>query len=808
MIIPLSQADTRNAGGKARGLARLMKLGMNVPAGIVLIPDREDSWKQELERFPEGREDAVVAVRSSALAEDGDEASFAGQFESFLDCRGKKEIIHAVEKCMQSGGRERVGSYREHFQIGGNGRIPVIIQEMVNAVRSGVIFTANPVSGRVDQWLVSVTGGPADDLLAGKSAGEQILLTRNGRILKPGTLLDERQTGMLYRQARKIHEHFRRPVDLEWAMDDSGTIHWLQARPVTTIKKVHLNELDGGLFAEDEIFTRANIGEMMPGPVTPLTYSVFGRAIEVGLQDFYIASGALKKFTDDWLYFRMFYNHLFFSMTRMYDITGSVLLNKKENLDFAIMGTTLDGENPVRTKPFPIRFWNLIRQVRYMFSGVRRMKELQKMAAEFTVRENPDPGELYGELDRGLDILNRAYAHHYCTSSQSGTYQSIVMGILSRGKDRPDNGDYRDAASLMADLRNVESADVVRSIDALYADFGKSPVIMKWIENLDDKEAGRLLHPDHRAGDDSESSPEQIRELISRIAELMERHGHRSVREAELREKSWSENPGQLIGLIRKRFLAGAIEGKSPHDFNQNRQRILSGLGRMHRLVLKRVLPAARAAVARRELTKSLSIGIQQIIKKAYLKLAEQLVEKGLLDDVDQVFFLTHRELGECIASGDTEWKKTASERRAVSPEFFKLRFPDVSYGYPEPIPENQASPRINGNAVQGLPVSAGTIEATVRVIEKLEDADTLEPGEIMVCQYTDIGWTPYFSLAGGLITEIGSPLSHGAVVAREYGIPAVVNAKGALGFFRTGETVRLDGSSGVVSKLTADGKL
>ncbi|MEN8156821.1 MAG: PEP/pyruvate-binding domain-containing protein [Bacteroidota bacterium] len=790
MILPLAEANRWEAGGKARGLARLVELGMKVPRGVVLIPGEGDSWRSELEEYLQTALPGEVAVRSSALAEDGETASFAGQFESFLNCRTPEEISGAVEKCVGSADRDRAGSYREHFHMDKASFFPVVIQQMVRASRSGVIFTANPVNHRTDQWMISVTTGVGEKLMAGTADGEQVLLTRNGSVIEKGKLLDIDQIGAIYRGARKVAGHFKRPMDLEWAMDESGTLYWLQARPVTTLKKVHLNELDGSLFRENEVFTRANIGEMMPGPVTPLTYSVFGRAIEVGLQDFYIASGALKGFSDEWIYFRMFYNHLFFSMTRLVDISEAVLLNEKENVEFAIMGDmlgdTFGDYRPVRPKAFHTRLWNQVRQFRYLSSGVKRMKKLEALAETFSLKLSSDPMELYRELDRSLGVLNQAFAHHYCASSQSGSYQSAVMSILNGGKQRPNTGNYRDAAFLMSDLREVESADVVQSIDRLYEKYNGHEQVMRWSGTRGDQEES-LLPP----------------EFQKALSELIQKHGHRCVREGELREKCWEEEPEKLFSLIRKRFQAGDRADGNSGSYEGHRNQILSQLGWMKRRILSRILSPARAAVARREYTKSMTIRIQHKIKKGYMELTGIMVQEGLLGDTDQVFFLTHQELGRLLGTGDKEWSELAEERRRLFPQSFALKFPDHCQGYPEPLPQDAPGIKINGNAVKGLPVSAGSVEAKIRIVEKIEDADTLEQGEIMVCQYTDVGWTPYFSLAAGLITEIGSPLSHGAVVAREYGIPAVVNAKGALGFFKTGETVMLDGATGVVRKIS-----
>lgn len=798
MILPLDKADIAEAGGKARGLARLINLGMNVPEGIVIIPEESVAWKTELEKFTSSFINCKVAVRSSALAEDGEKASFAGQFSSYLNCEGEKEIISAVNKCFQSVKEKRAGSYREHFHIEEDQYIPVIIQVMAGAVKSGVIFTANPIHQRTDKWVINATTGLADELMAGAVSGEQIILTRNGRIDQKGNLLTEKEINNIYQQAKKIADHFQRPMDLEWTIDKKGAIYWVQARPITTLKQVHLNELDGQLFTDNEIFTRANIGEMMPGPVTPLTYSVFGRAIEVGLQDFYIASGAQKAFTDDWLYFRMFYNHLFFSMTNLVEATRYVWLNKKENIEFAIMGDTLDDGRKLIPKPFPVTIWNQIKQIRYLASGAKRMKKLNILAEEFKIHEQENLKLLYAELTRSLDIINQAYAHHYCTSSQSGSYQSALMAILSEGKTRPSVSNYRDAALLLANLNNVESADVVHSVNTLYKKYkDHQSEIIEWLQ----AELKRLGNPED-PGKNIQQFSLIVDEFHDQIKTLIDRHGHRCIREAELREKSWEEDPVQLFNLIIKRFQAGDIEATRENSYKENYAEIVNKSGLVKGFLLKKIIPKAREAVGRREYTKSLAVKIQQRIKKGYNRLAELMVEKNLLDDTDQVYFLTHCELGKCIESEDICWKNLASERRNIFPESFKLRFPTVSEGYPEPLPMKPEKITINGNALEGLPVSTGSIEAKIRIIRKPEDAENLDKGEIMVCQYTDVGWTPYFSLAAGLITEIGSPLSHGAVVAREYGIPAVVNAKGALDFFHTGEKVLLDGEKGVIRKL------
>jgi pyruvate,water dikinase len=216
------------------------------------------------------------------------------------------------------------------------------------------------------------------------------------------------------------------------------------------------------------------------------------------------------------------------------------------------------------------------------------------------------------------------------------------------------------------------------------------------------------------------------------------------------------------------------------------------------------MIPTARKAVARREITKALSIKMVSTVRKGYRKLAENMSAAGLIEDPDQIYFLTHEEIGQLLIDHDPSWKVKAGKRRQILPELDKLVFEEVSFGIPEPL-EQEVKIEITEGQLMGTPVSSGIVEGRARIIHTLADAEQLLEGEIMVASFTDIGWTPYFSIIAGLITEIGSPLSHGAVVAREYGIPAVVGAKGAKRFLQDGELVRLDGNRGIIERMTND---
>jgi len=237
-------------------------------------------------------------------------------------------------------------------------------------------------------------------------------------------------------------------------------------------------------------------------------------------------------------------------------------------------------------------------------------------------------------------------------------------------------------------------------------------------------------------------------------------------------------------------------------DKTKEIKKVLKDVSTVKRLILKSLLKPARAAVSRRENTKATSIKFLDKVRKGYRHLATMLVNEGLLDDEDQVYFLTHDELGELVKGRSPEWKLKATRRRKLLPEANLLSFNDLCYGIPEPNDEEQPI-AVSEGQLRGIPVSSGITEARVRIVNTLESAGQLEAGEIMVASFTDIGWTPYFSIISGLITEIGSPLSHGAVVAREYGIPAIVGAKGARQFLKNGDLIRLDGNGGIIERIT-----
>lgn len=914
-VIPLAQAlDPQRVGGKAAGLAQLLRAGLAVPPGFVVPAgaalDRDPpgalrravAAQLQAPADPAGEVapqavsplDAAWAVRSSAVGEDGAHASFAGQLETFLDRRGVDAVVQAIGAVVESGRAGRVAAYAagrpkpvEHEVVdpeagtpaappGAAAPVPrevaappkppevaVVVQRQVDAAWAGVLFTADPVRGLRDRFVLSATPGLGEALVGGEVDGLDFAVHASGAVLHapadealarvaaqagqdPGVL--RRALPQLVADAWRAVERFGYPLDMEWAVArpapappahasarsgdppeppgpaGDGQVWWLQARPVTTLPAAHPNELDAPWPAPDALLTRGNVGEMMPGPVTPLTASVFVRAIDLGLEDFVRSVGAqgppsAPSNTGAGRYIKLYYAHLFFDMEALYAIPRYVALNTEEDTDLSIVGRSLAGERPGdgpagannasrAERPPRAGRWrratNFLRLLRYMRRAPRRADALAALASD--LRWDPaladDLGATLGWLSHARDLLVTAYAHHYATSALSGSYHAAIMRVLAGGGRTRTPAHHAAAAVLLGDIEGVESAQVIRGVEALARALAAEP-----------QAALRLpLAPADLWAWLRTEAPAALR---TQLEDFLDTHGHRAVREAELRTQDWHDDPVALVALIQSQARAQAAATASTQAPTQvpaeesARFNLSSAIGaldptlgvtRFGRLVLGHLVPRARAAVALRERTKSLAIRAQRQVKLGYRALGRRLVALGRLPDEDAVFFLTHDEL---VALAEDRAPSTlgdhAAARRALLPWLESLRFEGVAHGLPRPRETSAASPPRAPGALAGLPVSRGVATGRARVVRTLAAAARLEPGDILVAPMTDVGWTPYFGLAAGLVTEVGSPLSHGAVVAREYGLPAVVSVKGACDALAHEPVITVDGGAGTV---------
>ncbi len=808
----LADIEKEPVGGKARWLHRLIEIGLEVPEGLVIYPAKcpeklEGHEKPEEKTVHKAYRDVgggIAAVRSSAEDEDSDHASAAGQYETFLRVEGEKAIARAVTACYESAHSERVSSYRNEIAGSGSGPqgayhppgpMAVIVQRMIEPAKAGVVFTVDPVTDSNETLIIEAVSGTGDLLVSGTEAGQRYEIDRRTFTLNEGGvkephILTSAEIEKLTREALYAEEKLGRSLDMEWAIDRSGTLFWLQARPITTGRQDSLDTPIG----DDELLTRCNIGEMLPGAATPLTLSVFAEPLDWGLQEMSRREGVLHGLKKPPRYINHVENHLFMNLTSMYVMARRVAGATREGTELNIIGRILPEHDIGPQDPGFFRVLNGFRYVLLLFRHNRFLKKITKTAKNFTIDlENRSAYELYQELcTLQRSVLNKVYFYHYCVSAFSGAMNAILAAVIA-GDDEVDSAAHSRMSLLLTDIPDIESAHILEAIEEIALSIEKSGNI-DWFTAAPETEILKWLETDA-----SGVTGTLFRQFLSR-------HGHRCIREAELRSKDYETYPEELIKIIkdtvesnktRKLFRTASLKaGKAEAKADGTQQT------EDEKAVSPWLLKQAKTGVRQREFSKSMLILAQHQFKKGYRKLAEILVNENKLPDKDLIYFFTREEIG-CLIQGEDRnlLIRKAKQRRQKLPYQMQLVFPEISRGRPVPFirESGNSSP---GKTITGTPVSIGITEGMVRIVNHIDEAYQLEPGEIMVAPFTDIGWTPFFSTISGLVTEIGGALSHGAVVAREYGLPMVSNIPGIINLLETGMKIQLDGKAGTIHIL------
>jgi phosphohistidine swiveling domain-containing protein len=794
-ILTLDEIAGEPVGGKAAGLARLRGMGLRVPEAIVIVGATPATSASELDRlvaeiltrFGAGR----LAVRSSAIGEDGAEASFAGQYDTVLDVEGASAIRAAIETCLNSAQSARAGAYRDardQMEEGGESvPMSVVVQRMVDARVSGVCFTVDPVTNRRNRLVLDSVAGLGEALVSGHASPDHDELLRREERWEPTQLAGEKavlrpeERAALAGEALQAERQAGEPLDLEWAIDHDGTLAWLQARPITTLG---LDPQSLDVFPPDasDVHTRCNVGEMMPGAVSPLTYSTCAQGIDAGWQRIKDSIGMPRKGGAPDRYLSMSHGHLFINMSEGARFSSQVSGGSPDQQSLALCGRLVP---EVVAPPAPsvwIRLPRLLRQIAAILRPKPRIRRMEALAARGEIPIGETSLETWRNIDARFDDLTESYHLHLVVSSGAGALAPILLSRLA-GDTEPTDEHHAIVASVLSGAQGVESADIAegakRILDALLAaPNGSSDFValdpsaaIKWLGGDASAEVGRVFR------------------------DYLARHGHRSLRELDIRQSEWAHDPTPLV-----RSLQTQLRGRLAGQGNEANSRVVLPARPPGAERFNRIRGIAHAAVRNRERCKSLLVELTAVFKQAYRELGAQYVKEGRLPDADAIYFLFHEELEMLAAEPGSRLASEAVARRDVLAYQETLSFPEVEVGLPQPEPLRA----IVGDerVVVGKPVSRGRVEGRVRVVQSLEEAEALEPGEILVAPITDVGWTPYFAIIAGLVTDVGSAVSHGAVVAREYGLPAVLNTRDATRILKTGERVVLDGDRGTVERI------
>ena len=720
-------------------------------------------------------------MRSSASNEDQSVASNAGQYETclFVD---RLHLLESIRKCLASLDSHRVKDYAEHFDLS-QGTMNIVVQEMVDSDKAGVMFTASPDNGSA--ILIEAVKGQGENLVSGQVAAHRYEISRKCYRSCSDDLLNESEIKQLYEIGKKVRTTFGEEKDIEWAMKD-GKLFLLQMRPIT-IEIIDIEEFDRDDDVSCHLFTKRNVGEMMPGAVTPLTLSTSAKAIDYGMRYMLYIAGVYKSpYEEEPLrLISSISGHLFFDMNLLYNMHAKVAIANPQSMNLSIMGEYHDF--PPISVPFAnpfVRFINSFKFFRFVYSGHGAMKKFNELLTKVHFTETSSCLELYKSIDANLAYLDESLIYHYASSAYSGRTTSTLYMMLD--KEFPDKKEYQSFLShLLTNIPNIESADILSRLQDL-------AMLIKTREpKAVDFGAERLL--------------EYIKdnnEINEKYQDFLAHHGHRCIKEAEMRNKPWRADEMPLINylLCIIKSPMNLVQKEEKIDYRKEFAFIKNPLLRSASISFAK---KARQAVVDREYTKSRLIEIIDLFKTQYVRLAELLVADHLLSDMDLIYFLTHEEIGNLI-EGDSHLLPLAIRRRKAYAIQEGLSFDDIYIG--KPIAE-VFDVEENDGVMKGVPVSNGECEGVVHIVYSPDDANTLQKGEIMVARFTDIGWTPYYSIVNGLITEIGSSLSHGAVVAREYDLPTIVNVKGATKLLKNGDRIKMNATKGSIEIISVSPK-
>lgn len=772
----VEDGDRSRVGGKAFVLARLRQAGFPVPDGFVLTADSVFGAEEDrllagaYERFA----GASAAVRSSSIAEDGDEASFAGQYLTILDARGAPAIRDAVSACRSR--TARAEAYAQALGVDGD-RVAVLVQRFVEPRAAGVLFTRDPQDS--ESMIVESHRGRGEAVVSGTVRPERYRIVRSTGAVSEGSDagLDPAELRQLVTMGWRIEHHLGAAQDIEWAWGDDGLVI-LQARPITVLAEERPDPRVRRL-------TRANVGEVLPGPVTPLTWSVLGSFLEHAFRRETNRIGVLPADAPPFLV--LYRRRLYLNLDLCIEVATRLPGVSAADTEKLILGA---GAIPHRIERPPLhRIVNTLARLAGLARGLPgEIHEAERIVAALLADRPPQPQDaraMVAALDDLGSAGRRVAAIHVNTSGAS----AVAMAILERLLGTDGRGDARErTARLLAGLADVESVAPALALEAIAAHGRAKDEWRAWLDRDEESVAA-----DFRAR-------RMPKGLDAELDAFFRRFGHRGLSEGDVSARSWEEDPAPVFASLRRLLGISRSPGFGTRSRAEIRiadeEALASRAGLLRRPLLGWAIESAQTWVRRREHTKSLAVTIVRHARRLVQAVAADLVERGALPDAAFADFLTVEEIRAGLLGAPVPMPELRRRRRRHRAESAlpAPREMDLAEKTPPGLPAVSDAT----GALRGIGVSAGVAVGRARVA--IGDLPTaLLPGEILIAPVLDAALAPLLATAAGAVVEIGGILSHGSVVAREMGVPCVVDVRDATRRIQTGETVMVDGSSGLV---------
>lgn len=816
-----------------------------VTSWIVQAPFSEEQT-QELWVLRSMLPASIVSVRSSASDEDSSGHSFAGQHSSFLYVQSFESYLECIKRCWASAFTDRALTYRRQRQLPWKIEgLAVIIQEMVEATHSGVLFTCDPVQGHSRHYLLHAVQGIGEGYVSGALEPDaweldaqtgSILKTDKGQRQEQWLRTEDAQTApvplpselantlalshdsvnQLFLLGKQIESLYQRPMDIEWAMDAQGTIWLLQARPVTT--EIESNQ---GLL---HIWDNSNIVESYGGITLPLTfhfahymyhrvYIQFCEVLGVRIQEIRNMDSWLKNMLG------LFYGRVYYNLLNWYRLT-SILPGYRHNRTFmeTMMGTSHHLETEIAERIQPPAFhgtWRgklnrLISGIKFTWFHFRIQSIVDQFQAYFYKHYNQ-----WVQLDFSGMPADRILSHYhdlerlmlwnwkapiindYLCMVHFGIFKKLTERWLSHLGENFHN-------DLLAGNGNLESAEPTKVLMALAGQVTRTPGLERFLLNTPDEQSLEALR----------QSP--YTEFYAQVKDYMERYGFRCMSEMKLEQRDMHQRPALFFSFLKNMLRNHQVdvikyetrEKELRHQAEKHLQKELNG---PKKWLYQWSLYHARQAVRNRENTRFCRTRIYGIVRRMFWAMGEDFASRGILQRDEDVFYLTLDELKGSLEGTNTiqdlpslvrlrreEYQRYESIEPASR---FTTRGPVYWHNPHQESPVNTPEP-VEGVDLQGKGCCQGIVEGVVKVI--LHPDDNLElNGEILVCMRTDPGWIPLYPSLSGLLVERGGLLSHSAIVAREMGLPAIVGISQLTKTLKSGMRVRMDGEKGTIQILT-----
>jgi len=825
----LNSDDVGQAGAKAANEAELRRAGFRVPDAVVLTTDAYEYFLEandiKPDREPEGILSASipeailealhagvaefggnpVAVRSSAVAEDLPGASFAGQYETILNVRGEEALRDAVLKCWASAFSPRAVDYLDKQGLSSNG-MAVLVQKMVPANVAGVAFSANPVSGDRDEVVVNAVRGLGERLVSGEASPDE-WTAKNGQVQcqrAPEEAIDADKVRVIADMARRVEAHFGAPQDIEWALAD-GKLYVLQTRPITMLPDETPElvpvpiEVPPGFWQMDT--TRA------PAPACPMMWVVLNVA-EPGISLMASEFGLLTEGQE-------------------FAVIGGWLYNRLKPLG--------GKEPPAVQLPKPI-MQLMVRLVPMMRARLKKaieairedkpvniinkwhdewLPELKGEVAHFldvALGDLPDTA-LIQHFDDVLDFTRKMIGYH----ALLGTSINLLLYELASTCRELLGWDEAQVFELVSGTshKSTEPADQLYKLAQMAQE---RPAVRALLEDINERTVERLMEVD--------------REFADAFNNYQKYYGCRTLR-LDIMDPTLAEQPILTLSLISDQIVTGYDPADAEAELEQIRSRKVTQAramlaGQSEALArFERALKRAHMAYPLREANQFYTFSEPMaLIRYTVLEIGNRLADRGMIAERDDVFFLHKEEACSALLHGGNH--KALIRRRKGEMAWAEANPGPPYYGEPPAPPSFDFLPReprlimesliwsFNqmmeyegssreqkvGETLTGIPASAGKYTGPVRIILNESQFHKIQPGDVMVCPMTSPVWSVLFPSIGALVTDSGGLLSHPAIIAREYRIPAVVATGNATSILRDGQIVTVDGETGKVESL------